>query len=100
LSRKKLSVTGGAVSDASPFELHLSGKAHTAGMGASGKEHAKAVQFAPTGLNRLYIAIHGKTGNLGQQKFRAKALGLPAHGFGKSLSGRTLHSWEIYHFIR
>ena len=38
-----------------------------AGMGAGGKEHAKAVQFAPAGLNRLYISIHGKTGNLSQQ---------------------------------
>lgn len=69
-------------------------------MGAGSKEHAKAVQFAPAGLNRLYIAIHGKAGHLSQQKFRTKALDLPAHGFGESLSGRMLHSREIHHFIR
>src|SRR5699024_252587 len=97
---KKLSVTGGTVSDTSPLELRLSGKAHAAGMGAGSKEHAKAVQFAPAGLNRLYIAIHDKAGNPSQQAFRAKALGLPAHGFSKRLSGTTFHSRDTYHSSR
>ena len=76
---KKLPVADGADGDAPALEFLLALKAHTAGPGPCGRKDAETVDGALIGEDGFYIPFRFQRLCLRGKKFRAEALGLPAH---------------------
>ena len=55
LAGEKLAVTGGAIGNAPATEVGLSFEAHHPGAGTGSQQHAKGLQVAPGGFDRLHI---------------------------------------------
>ena len=76
---KKLPVADGADGDAPTLEFLLALKAHAAGPGPCGRKDAEAADGALIGEDGFYIPFRFQRLCLRGKKFRAEALGLPAH---------------------
>ena len=97
LSRKKLSVAGGAVSHPPAPELLLSLKSHLSGMSPCGQQNPESLKGACGGFHRLHVSIQLQAFRLRHEKFRPEIHGLAAHHRRQLLSSGGFHPRIVYH---
>ena len=68
-------------------------------MGAGGQQDAEAFQLAPVGAHDFNIAAHVQALHPRQQEFRAKALGLLAHGLRQLRTAGALYTGVVDHLM-